>query len=585
MSSPTGEIVILTSSRGGHKIFAIYVGITLKPEKGRAFSGGRILGLALNPRIMTPLLLYVAPAALGVLYLFGTRENLFYAEHFSDDGFYLTWAHFLAQGRGFLDKPFFVNPFYLYFLAVLMKLSITSGLGIRLVQIALASAIYPLTYLLGERLFNRTAGLLAALALLGYGPLLHAMTDLQSSSLETLLIVLLAWLLCGKPGRPRLAAAGLTCGLLALSRPTFLPFVPLAAVAILFRRFAPQIGGPRRDAGGAAVFGLACILVVAPVTIRNLVVGGDLVLVSSHGGINFYIGNSPPAQGWFYVPRGIHGSLMGINLIDSTRVAEESVGHALKPSEVSRFWFREGLHFLRDAPGRAALLYARKLLLLVHSYEVPANTEYALARSGSTLLAALGVPFALLFAAGTAGLVLARDRWRDLLFIILILATQSLGLVLFFVASRYRLPLAPLWAVCAGGTLVALGRARGSAPWRAWAGVAMLLLTVAALSYPYPMIRKIQQFARASQFQGLGIYLYEKRNLVEAEKALRSALAALPTAKLAHRYLAEILEARGEAAAAAEEWRQTIALYGSDSPSGRQATDRLNRLKARAVIP
>ncbi len=41
----------------------------------------------------------------------------------------------------------------------------------------------------------------------------------------------------------------------------------------------------------------AILLTVAPVTIRNLIVADDFVLVSSSGGINFYIGNNESANG------------------------------------------------------------------------------------------------------------------------------------------------------------------------------------------------------------------------------------------------------------------------------------------------
>ena len=38
-------------------------------------------------------------------------------------------------------------------------------------------------------------------------------------------------------------------------------------------------------------------LAVFPVTLRNYVIGDDLVLVSAQGGANFYIGNGPDARG------------------------------------------------------------------------------------------------------------------------------------------------------------------------------------------------------------------------------------------------------------------------------------------------
>ena len=50
------------------------------------------------------------------------------------------------------------------------------------------------------------------------------------------------------------------------------------------------------------LFALGIILVISPVTIRNWVVGRDLVLLTSQAGQNFYIGNNPRASGFFEHP-------------------------------------------------------------------------------------------------------------------------------------------------------------------------------------------------------------------------------------------------------------------------------------------
>ena len=114
--------------------------------------------------------------------------------------------------------------------------------------------------------------------------------------------------------------AGLVGGLAAISRPNILLFlallVPWVARLRPEQHKAEQNVGQRatvQPAGRAANLrplffsGLGLMTVVLSVTLRNVVVGGDVVLISANGGINFHIGNNaeqdravaiPPGMAW-----------------------------------------------------------------------------------------------------------------------------------------------------------------------------------------------------------------------------------------------------------------------------------------------
>ena len=72
-----------------------------------------------------------------------------------------------------------------------------------------------------------------------------------------------------------------------LVRPDMIFFLPLALLWLLGRR---RYARPRRCCS-------ACVLVVAPWTIRNARVHGRLILVACTGGVNFWTGNHPLATG------------------------------------------------------------------------------------------------------------------------------------------------------------------------------------------------------------------------------------------------------------------------------------------------
>ena len=147
-------------------------------------------------------------------------------------------------------------------------------------------------------------GLLAALGVAVYPPFIHTTGELMSEppAMLTLPAAILAFLWAGgvdRSGHPRRGAAwlapGLLFGLTAMFRPEYLlvaaAFVLLAAV---------RAGSARRWRSGiaaAAIMLLAVILPILPWTVRNVVVLGRVVPISTGGGKALYVGTFLPADG------------------------------------------------------------------------------------------------------------------------------------------------------------------------------------------------------------------------------------------------------------------------------------------------
>ena len=94
---------------------------------------------------------------------------------------------------------------------------------------------------------------------------------------------------------------------------------------------------------------LGCLLPIVPVTIRNQVVGDDLVLISSQAGVNFYIGNNPLSDGRTAIVPGTPGGWWEGYHATIER-AERATGRDLKPSPVSRYYFGEAFALTADPP-------------------------------------------------------------------------------------------------------------------------------------------------------------------------------------------------------------------------------------------
>lgn len=227
------------------------------------------------------------------------------------------------------------------------------------------------------------------------------------------------------------------------------------------------------------VFWIGALGVIAPVTARNYAAGGEFVLITAHGGINFYIGNNRDATGWYHTPSRFEGTQEG--LVNSGRaLAEADLGRELRHGEVSSYWFSKAWRFIRGNMGDAARLFAKKLYLFWNSYEKPLEGNYYYMKSISPLLRMVPIGFGLVAPFALLGLLLLLPRWRErsgllTLFALLCMAT----LVVFFVTSRYRLVALPFMLI-AGAHAVwwCIDRVRS----RRWKSVAAALGLVAAVA-------------------------------------------------------------------------------------------------------
>src|SRR5205814_10618217 len=137
----------------------------------------------------------------------------------------------------------------------------------------------------------------------------------------------------------------------ALTRANFLLLAPLGVLELLLQRDGE--GRPRRVAG-AALFAAGVGLAVLPVAGRNHRVPGEWVVTTAQAGQNFYTGNNP------VTPYGAYGAVPFVRgnphfeEADFRAEAERRTGRTLTAADVSRFWFVEALHHVREQPGFAA---------------------------------------------------------------------------------------------------------------------------------------------------------------------------------------------------------------------------------------
>lgn len=406
---------------------------------------------------------YLLALFLQGFYILSIREEPTFRTPVVDSAEYLAAAERLAEGKGLPPAPFRYGPLYPLFLGALHLAAGGDRTLLQLLQALFTSLTVPLIAGIAALLHGRTASLVAGVAASFYWPLLYFGGELLIEPFFIPLLLAACLLLLRNDGRPGVRgtiAAGLLLGGASIARPNVLLLLPALVLFELSRR--------RRKHALLLAAGWAAALL--PVTAHNRVAGGDFVIVSTTGGINFYVGNNPSASGRDSTFPG----LVPWTFEKVERLAERETGRSMKPSEISRFYMKRGLAFLAGRPGEAVVLAGRKTIALLSSYEMPNVKDPNFSRARSPFLSLpLWVGFGV--AAPLALVGLRRRRKEGGAVLLLLVAAYTLSVLLFFVNARYRLPLVPFLLVFAAAGLVELVEAGRSLSRRALLPGALLV--------------------------------------------------------------------------------------------------------------
>ncbi|QOJ15590.1 MAG: glycosyltransferase family 39 protein [Planctomycetia bacterium] len=498
------------------------------------------------------LLLGLFALLVRAIYLFEIRSVPFVQHLVADAEAYRNWARRIALGDWLGGSEIFYQaPLYPYFLAAVMRTVGEGPLMIRLVQAMVGSAAVMLLFHAGRTAFSRGVGIAAALVLALYPPAIFFDGLIQKAVLDGVgvcALLLLAIRCAAQPALPRFAMLGVCTGLLILSRENALLFVPvIVAWCLLTLRDAPWRIRALRSA--ACLAGVAAALL--PVGLRNAYVGGQFVLTTSQAGPNFYIGNNPAANG-SYVPLLPGRGNTPFERVDATRLAEQAVGRALTPGEVSAYWFEKAGAYIRENPGQWARLLALKALYSVHAYEIPDSEDQYFYAQSSVVLRLLSplLHMGVILPLGVLGGVLLLRR-RDVPLIAALGLTVIAGVVIFYVFGRYRYPLAPMCILLgAAGVFELIRRARAGRALSLIPAVAAALAVTIVANGPTPFPRTMEL---AVSHSNAGLTLARAGDLPRATRELRRALELAPDLRSAHFGLGKVLLMEGKLAEAMNE--------------------------------
>ncbi len=255
----------------------------------------------------------------------------------------------------------------------------------------------------------------------------------------------------------------LSCGvahaLAAQARPNILLFLPIYIILCFFlyireRKTCSSLMPMIAVVSWFAVQGLFGFV--------NQAQSGHYQFTTSAGGINFYLGNRPGADG--LVPRQPSSVTYSEEYLDSIqvfarqdyqrRMLEQNETPSTDPSDISRFWIHQTFKEVNGEYTHFFKQFMRKTLLLLSYREFANNKSLSFIKTHESYilkflfpgwwLLLLLVPFGI-FHAHRSG------NTSGLLTLCVYILLMSTSIILFFVNARFRLPIWPALAILSGG--------------------------------------------------------------------------------------------------------------------------------------
>ncbi len=508
--------------------------------------------------------LLIIPLALAtlfrVIYWLQVKEDAWFLAPGTDSEFYLHWANDILHGQASSYFPFPRAPLYAYLLAGIQAIFGNHWLIPRLLNLFADLGTIILLFKLGKRLKSDSTGFIAALIWAISGSVIYFSGEILMTSLACLLFTAFLYSILSMSDKPSLTCAVFSAvwlTLLCMLRPNFLLFVPLNVLFFVWLKMAHKL--PSKTTAIYIILHLSAILLIlSPVTIANYRAADELLAVSAQGGVNFYIGNVRGASGWSSELPGAGSTWDEEN---ARRIASEHAGRKLSHAASSTEFWKMGLEEILTDPLAWVKLMGKKTLLYLSILEIGNNRPLSLAWNSSgvlNILRWLSLGFFLPFA--MIGWIQNR-KLRNFNIMAIYAILFSASILIFFINSRYRLPLLPVLSIFAASGVVWL-----KDNWQSLARerfVSVVFIVAAMLSYIPWYSNTGEQPAQIEFFAGNAAL--RQNNKKNALSHFQKALALNPTTPNLNLNIGVIQLATGDTAKAQDSFLRELSLNYQNS--------------------
>jgi len=438
------------------------------------------------------------------------------------------------------------------------------------VQIVLDSLSCFLLYFLSVKIFRKEGvGLLASLIYACYSIAIFYTGFLLDTTLVVFLNILSFLLLLYAEEKKKAllwVLAGVIAGLSALMKASILLFLPFFAVWLLYVRRKEKI--LKRTALDITFLIFGVIVVIAPFAVRNYVIDKKFMPFPVQGGLNFFIGNNPVAEGTYISFTEIPDSPIE-QVKASVRLAERELrkeGRIPSPekhltqSQASNYWFLKGLRFIVNNKYRYLRLCLKKIFLFWNAEEIYLNVNYYFCQKFIPVLNFPFFSFGIIAPFAILGFIFAiREKLRNAYPAMLFIFAQMISLILYYVVGRYRMPAAPFIIMfCAYGIFsfkVFLNQEKLKE-----LVVFSLLLVVLFMAVNKERAPVNSKNNFAASYSNLGNVYFAKRMPDEAIREYKNAIKERPDYTQAHLNLGNVYYLKNMFKEAAAEFEETVKL-------------------------
>jgi tetratricopeptide (TPR) repeat protein len=394
-----------------------------------------------NSRLVIPSLIFLIAITSRLGYTIFLKHHYFFYNHpASDVAYYQNWANEILYRNFFGDRIFWGLPLFPYVLAVIKGITFNNNTLIRTIFLLIGSGNCLLLYYLALAIFSRPVAVLAGFLcatnfiFIFYDWLMMPVTLLMTCTL----LILLALVHQNKIAKPRdWFLFGLLVGLAILGDPKILIFLILLTLTWISKM---------RDASWPTIrkklllLTLGMFVILFSVSLRNRIVGGAWVFISTQSGLSFYIGNNENSSGLYENPEFIRPTHAGQD-IDQQIIAEALTKQDLFPNEVSKFWRDKALDFIKNHPKKYFSILCRKSLAILQEDERAFDLDLILQRAWKYRWDLN--PYVLMCPLALLGIILSCQFAKTNLLRLMILS-QVIMVLTFFYSTRHFAPVLPL---------------------------------------------------------------------------------------------------------------------------------------------
>ncbi len=520
--------------------------------------------------IWTVSVIFILALCVRLFYLYENANSPTFNVPIVDARGYDLIASKLVNTAKMPEQFFWQQFFYPLFLSVVYFFSNCSVVVAQIVHAILGAVNCVLTFFLGRRVFNRRIGIVSAIIVAFYGPLIFHEMDLIDVVWAVFWSLVLILLFLQTVTRRRLLwffLLGLCSALSVITRPNFILFIIAGLVWVGFVLYKARAG---------LLFSARCfiltlfgfIVIALPVAIQNFRVTGHFGILPASGGVNFYIGNNPDFEA-----AQIRVGTAWERIVDMP----EKYGVTGDMWQKQRFFYDKTREFIVSDPKGFLKRLANKAIQFVSSREIPGDVDIYLFRRWSVLLellmwkvSAFGFPFGLLLPLAIIGLLY---NWRSIPKpVMLFVITYPLLIILTHVKTRYRVPMVPVLSVLAVSGCAYLIRSiierslsrAGSREWFRIVGAACLGAGIVFIStFPGPFVAEKLDYEPELYFN-IARTLQDQGKYSDAMQRYTEALDRNPNYADAHLCLGITLSTVGKIEDAIEHYKKVIELDPND---------------------